>query len=305
MGKVLVKIGTVIEVEDKFSANGADSLRVRVKLNEDKARTPNNIPWAWPLLPKTLQSVPKIGEGVLVIADAVDEFAEGQRYYIGPLISQPQYHEFCPGKYGTSLLQASEHLPLEKISDEAMTNGAFPKAEDIALIGRGQEDVVLKFDKNSKTSEVDLRAGIRQNPMSSDNPNMIGNIIFNGADPAYIQLKYKNGLATQQKHPCCSAVNIVADYVNIMSNYDYNVSDNIHNRDTLVDESKFDETMNKLHQVPKGDKLVELLTIIKGAIMHHVHPWAGMEQCGDWSGFIKKLEGYDIESILSDFVRIS
>ena len=39
--------------------------------------------------------------------------------------------------------------------------------------------------------------------------------------------------------------------------------------------------------------------------MNHVHPWAGMEQCGDWAGYIKKLEGYDIESILSEFVRIS
>jgi hypothetical protein len=44
---------------------------------------------------------------------------------------------------------------------------------------------------------------------------------------------------------------------------------------------------------------------MKGAIMHHVHPWAGMEQCGDWPGYIKKLDGYDIDSILSEYVRIS
>jgi hypothetical protein len=54
-----------------------------------------------------------------------------------------------------------------------------------------------------------------------------------------------------------------------------------------------------------GDKLVELLKIMKGAIMHHVHPWAGMEQCGDWPGYINQLEGYDIDSILSEYVRIS
>ena len=63
--------------------------------------------------------------------------------------------------------------------------------------------------------------------------------------------------------------------------------------------------MENLHQVPKGDKLVELLNIMKGCILHHVHPWAGMEQCGDWSGYINKLNGYDIDSILSDYVRIS
>ena len=52
-------------------------------------------------------------------------------------------------------------------------------------------------------------------------------------------------------------------------------------------------------------KLVELLKIMKGCIMHHVHPWAGMEQCGDWGGYINKLHGYDIDSILSKYVRIS
>ena len=305
MSKVLIKIGTVVEVEDNYSKDSADGLRVRVKLNEDKPSDNNNLPWAFPLLPKTLQSIPKVGEGVLVVTDSLGAFSSGQRYYIGPLISQPQYQEFCKTDDGTTLLQSSSNTPLEKISNDSMTDGAFPKKEDVALVGRGQEDIELRFDPNSKTSEVNIRAGIRQNPMSPDNPNMIGNIIFNGADPAYIQLKYKKGLAPGQKHPCSSMVNVVADYVNIMSNYDWNVADKIHDKDTLMKDDKADEIMNSLHQVPKGDKLVELLTIMKGCIMNHVHPWAGMKQCGDWEGFINKLEGYDINSILSDFVRIS
>jgi hypothetical protein len=98
---------------------------------------------------------------------------------------------------------------------------------------------------------------------------------------------------------------MVADRINIMSNLDDDVSDKLCNKDTMVNTSDTDKMMNSLHQVPKGDKLVELLTIMKGCIMHHVHPWAGMEQCGDWAGFINKLEGYDIESILSEYVRIS
>jgi hypothetical protein len=66
-----------------------------------------------------------------------------------------------------------------------------------------------------------------------------------------------------------------------------------------------DEVMDKLHPVPLGDNLVTLLELMRGAIMHHVHPWAGMEQCGDWSGFIKALEGFPINKILSEYVRIS
>ena len=63
--------------------------------------------------------------------------------------------------------------------------------------------------------------------------------------------------------------------------------------------------MDKLHQVPKGDKLVELLEDMRGAILHHVHPWAGMEQCGDWGGWIQKLSEFDLSTVLSKHVRTS
>jgi hypothetical protein len=51
--------------------------------------------------------------------------------------------------------------------------------------------------------------------------------------------------------------------------------------------------------------LVELLEIMKNAILFHVHGWPGKPQCGDWGGNIEKLRGFTIEDILSDFVRIS
>ena len=302
MGKVLIKIGTVIEVEEDISPNSADGLRVRAQI---KGESRKDTPWAFPLLPKTFQSVPKEGEAVLLFADALGEFDEGQRYYIGPLISQPQFQSYCPSSGATSLLQASSQLPLERPSKEPSVNGAFPNVNDVAVVGRGREDVTLKYDKDSQTSEVDIRAGIRSPYMSSDNPSLVGNIIFNGADPAYIQLKYKDALATRQKHPCCSAVNIVADYINIMSNYDKDVSHNIHDRNTLVKEAEFDNVMEKLHPLAKGDVLVKLLTDIKNAILNHTHSWPGNPNCGDWSGDVDKLRSWTIEDILSDFVRIS
>jgi hypothetical protein len=118
-------------------------------------------------------------------------------------------------------------------------------------------------------------------------------------------LKYKQGLATKEKNAANSVINMVANRINIMSNKDSEIDHKLRNQETLVDDSDMDSIMDSLHQVPKGDKLVELLKLMKGAIMHHVHPWAGMQQCGDWSGFINKLEGYDIDSILSEYVRIS
>ena len=305
MANFSINIGTVREVENTFSKDGYDGLRVRAQLMQDQPQEYDDIPWAFPLLPKVFQSIPKVGEAVFIIVSDDGDKNVTQRYFLGPIISQPQYNTYCQKENATTLLQTHERNPIGKISNVDATRGSFPNAEDVAVVGRGKEDITLKYNDKSKVSEIDLRAGIRGEATNSGNEEMIGNIIFNDIDPAYIQLKYKQGLATGEKTSANSIINMVADRINIMSNKDENVSHNLHDKDMLIAESNMTEVMEKLHQVPMGDKLVELLTIMKGCIMHHVHPWAGMEQCGDWAGFINKLEGYDIESILSKYVRIS
>ena len=302
MGSVLIKVGKVVEVEDRFSTNTAGGMRVRAKLNEDKLKNGDNskIPWAFPLLPKTFQTPPKVGEAVLVIADEVDGFSSGQRYYIGPLISQPQYNSFCAAGDATSLLKFGARNPIQSIDFSGKAFGAFPDKNDVAIIGRGTEDIALKYNEATMVSEVDIRSGIRSNSFLD-----VTNIMFNSIDPAYIQLKYKRGIATGEKHEANSLINIVADRINIMSNRDSTISHDLHDTKTLVKESEVDSIMDRLHQVPKGDKLVELLEIIKGAILHHVHPWPGMEQCGDKPGYINQLKDYDLNKILSEYVRIS
>jgi hypothetical protein len=299
MDEVVFKVGKVREVENVYSKEGTDGMRVRAELSQDRAKKVQDIPWAFPLLPKVFHVVPKVGEAVLVFTDLSNNNVT-QRYYIGPIISQPQYMEYNGKDNALSNLKSGFFKTIERISNYDATRGSFPNNEDVAVVGRGSEDVTLKFDNASKKSEVDLRAGIRKASAFGDNA-LIGNIMFNDVDPAYIQLKYKKNLARDVS----SVANIVADRINLMSNKDNNVSDSIHDKDALVKDEDTEKIMERLHQVPMGDKLVELLEVMKGAIMHHVHPWAGMEQCGDWSGYINKLEGYDISSILSKYVRIS
>lgn len=299
MDEVVFKVGKVREVENVYSKEGTDGMRVRAELSQDRTKKVEDIPWAFPLLPKVFHVVPKVGEAVLVFTDLSNNNVT-QRYYIGPIISQPQYMEYNGKDNALSNLKSGFFKTIERISNYDATRGSFPNNEDVAVVGRGSEDVTLKFDNASKKSEVDLRAGIRKASAFGDNA-LIGNIMFNDVDPAYIQLKYKKNLAKDVS----SVANIVADRINLMSNKDNNVSDSIHDKDALVKDEDTEKIMERLHQVPMGDKLVELLEVMKGAIMHHVHPWAGMEQCGDWSGYINKLEGYDISSILSKYVRIS
>lgn len=307
MSNFSINIGTVREIENPNSDEGYGGLRIKVSLYQDECDNKfikvEELPWAFPLLPKVFQSVPKVGEAVLVFtSDAGDKFG-GQRYFIGPIISQPQYMAYSSKDNATTLMQQSKRTPLENFENSDLTAGSFPQASDVAMVGRGQEDIILRYDNNA--SEVAIRSGIRVEPSTYENPNMIGNIIFNGTDPAYIQLKYKKGIATGAGHEANSVINMVANRINIMSNSDDAIAYNLGDKDTLVSEAKMDEVMDNLHQVPMGDKLVELLEVMKGAIMHHVHPWAGMEQCGDWSGFITQLSSYDIKSILSKYVRIS
>jgi hypothetical protein len=301
MSNFSISIGTVKEVETTNSSGAYDGLRVRAALDIDGKKA--KIPWAFPLLPKVFQSVPKEGEAVLVFMEDNGDRQVSQRYYIGPIISQPQYFDNCEKENATALLKMHDRNPIEKISNVDDTRGAFPNSDNVAVIGRGKEDIILKYNNN--TSEIDLRAGIRAEATNSDNPNMVGNIIFNGTDPAYIQLKHKKGLASGQGTAANSIINVVADKINLMSHNDLEVQHNLSNKETLVEESKLDEIMNKLHPAVKGDVLVRLLELIIGAIMHHVHPWAGMEQCGDWSGFIKELESFPIYNILSEDVRLS
>lgn len=319
-------LATVREVENIYSnyiKDGKhdtdqpfDGLRIRAEIvgkDYPKANDPKYLPWAFPLLPKTFQSIPKEGETVLLLCN---DDTESQRYYIGPIISQPQFNGFCTPENASTLLNdkavgkknskdMKKLRPLERISNNGDTKGAFPKSSDVAVIGRGAEDMIMRYNNTTKESEIQLRAGIRQEPINDPNPNMIGNIIFNGVDPAYIQMKYKSGLAKGENQTANSIINMVANRINLISNKDDNVSDNLKDNNSLIANNKMDDVMSKLHQVPMGDKLVYLLELIKGAIMHHVHPWAGMEQCGDWSGYIKELEKFDINSILSQYVRIS
>jgi len=302
MDNKVVRIGTVLKVESKTDKDDAYASRIKVKLDMDKINSsrPDDYPWCFPLLPKTFQSTPKEGEAVLVITATLGEVLS-QRYYIGPIITQPQYQDKTPAKIARSLLDTYGFSPISSISTNPSAKGSFPGKDDVAVIGRGQEDVILKYDADKNSSEVDIRAGIKKKIPTAQDENSIGNVIFNENDPAYVQVKRKEGIAEDAS----SFVNIVADKVNIMSNKDASVAHNLHDRETLVNEDEMQGVIDSLHSVPHGDTLVKLLELMRGAILEHVHPWAGMRQCGDYAGNITQLENFNINSILSKHVKVS
>lgn len=305
-GESLIKKGQVELVEDT-----ADGLRIKVRLKDD-GRTPlEDIPYAFPLLPKTFQSVPKTGEGAFVIL-AMSDNKMSQRYYLGPIISQPQFQGECKYQYGrgnaTSIIEGGTVEPLERISNYKETLGSFPKVNDVAMVGRGSQDIIMHENEKTGSNEVDIRCGIRNDSTYGNEANgeaVVGKVVFNKEDPAYVQLKYKKNITTAPEQEASSVVNVVADKINIISNKDKN-GFNLTDPDQLINENELDGMMEKLHQVPHGDTLIKLLKVIIDAILTHVHPYASMPPCiADSTLELAGVWLNTLDTILSKHVRIS
>lgn len=307
-GKLIIHKGQVELVEE-----AAEGLRIKARIDSDLWRPLEELPYAFPLLPKTVQSVPKVGEGVFVFTEIAGN-DKSQRYYIGPIISQPQFQEECSFAYGRgaalSLIDGGLVGPEEKISNYSITNGSFPKANDVAVIGRGSQDLVMR-ENSTGSNELDIRCGIRNDAIQQEDGTALneddakrlkGKVVFNKEDPAYIQMKYRKGLTSKSEQEASSITNIVSDKINIISNKDENRF-NVTDQESLIKEEELDEIMSKLHQIPHGDTLIKLLEIIIKAIVSHVHPYAGRPAIME--GYVKDAADFSLPTILSKHVRIS
>ena len=307
-GKLIIHKGQVELVEE-----AAEGLRIKARIDSDLWRPLEELPYAFPLLPKTVQSVPKVGEGVFVFTEIAGN-DKSQRYYIGPIISQPQFQEECSFAYGRgaalSLIDGGLVGPEEKISNYSVTNGSFPKANDVAVIGRGSQDLVMR-ENSTGSNELDIRCGIRNDAIQQEDGTALneddakrlkGKVVFNKEDPAYIQMKYRKGLTSKSEQEASSITNIVSDKINIISNKDENRF-NVTDQESLIKEEELDEIMSKLHQIPHGDTLIKLLEIIIKAIVSHVHPYAGRPAIME--GYVKDAADFSLPTILSKHVRIS
>lgn len=301
--KVLVQYGHVANTDDDL-----DGMRIKVRLNQDRVKD-SDLPYAFPLLPKTIQTMPKRGEGVLVFTMELGN-NESQRFYIGPIISQPQY--FSYDKYyilgGNEYQQAASLLkgagsasPVGGISWCDATKGAFPDKESVAIVGRESEDIELK------DGEIDIRCGIRQEgDLGVDGKDIFGKVCFNGQDPAYIQLKFNNeGVVYAPKANMTasnSIINMVAGKINLVSTNDLAYTEQV-GWDQMLDSSHFSPLMEQLHQLPWGDKLVEYLELMRTMFCEHTHPYPMMTP---YTTFTEPLREWNLsEELLSKDVRIS
>lgn len=290
-----IKVCNVVSIEDN---TGMDRIKVRMvpednELSDEEIIAKKNN-YAFPALPKLLYVKPKVGECVLVICATNN--GDTQRYYLGPVISQQNqvnYDSFMTT--ARSMFKGGIIPPLESPSMEPDTKGSFPEDEDVYVTGRRNADILIK------ENDIRLRCGVKKAPWAAKNK-----FKFNTKDPAYILLRYydtdiSNGENSVKK--CNSVANIVADKINLLGTNSKDYYELTDRKDLITDE-EMKKILDTAHQLPYGDKLVQILDIFRKAFLGHIHnhyllpPNPGTQS-------MNQLINYNLKSILSDTVRIN
>lgn len=282
-----VRISKVVSVDDN-----QDGDRIKVKLfpEDNDIGTIDGLVYAYPLLPKMLHLKPKVGEAVFIIT-ANSENGNSQRYYIGPLISQPTHLEY-ESYYmdSTSMLKNSYTAPDPAPSMNPQTKGAFMGPNDVGLEGR--KNTGLQLTDN----DVRVKAGVK----------ITGNdrrdVIFNSKNPSYLKLKYYDREQSAGGRQYNSTATLVADQINLIgtNSKDYfNVTD----REELISDEDMKKIIEKAHKLPYGDVLIEFLSMFRQAFLKHVHPFPTLPPSLDAIG--ENVRAYDLQKILSETVKIN
>lgn len=285
MSTTIIRTCKVISVDDD-----TDGKRIRVRLYpEDNHTADNELPYVFPLLPKMFQSMPKVGESVQVLLARADD-GESNRYYIGPVISQPHKMLEDPHDFSArSLLKGNVIGPEAAPSTNPATEGAQPGIEDIAVIGRHAAELFLK-DK-----EVQLRCGVHSVNGDSD-------LVFNRVNPAYLQMRYRTPADNGAGGTYQSQANIVADKINLLSHQSKTQFD-LADKEHLVSEESMEDIIARAHALPYGDVLVEFLRLFLKCFATHTHSYPGNPPVPDDT--FKQTLSYDLDSMLSQSVKIN
>ena len=303
----MVFTGQVISVSDEY---GANRIKVRIK-NADNKLMNEDLPYAWPLLPKSLCVPPKVNESVLVLCES--DNPRKQRYYIGPII--PQYQSMFFSDHNTealTILNGNGAKPQANVDNIPEMTGAFAKSNEIAIYGRKNSDIIL--------GDTDLR--IRCGARLADRSNYT-KLTFNLTNPSVIKLKYHEDqlMATKRKWNDAngdmsdkrvevveSSVNVIGQEINLIST---NGSPYVKtsNTDSFIDgnesisDKDIKEFIEKAHPIPYGDILLRYLFLFKQAFANHTHRFHQLPPVHDVT--FNTLDKFVMDDILSKNVRIN
>jgi hypothetical protein len=267
-----LKYGEVVSNTDEF---GIGRIKVRIKgslsAGGDDGILDSDLPFAFPMIPKHIQTVPKIGESVWIfVFDKNRQHAD--RLYIGPIISQPNRLNKDNGR--TTALAGFTFGPIGpnvNPSTIPQVRGVFPDLEDISIQGRYNTDIT------QKNNQIIIRAGKFEE--ISPNTNNPFPFQFNKKTQAFIQIKNDVQLerpTTENTNTTKGSVTtIVANKINLITHKDGSPRFNVLGQDELINDDEMQKILNEAHQLPFGDVLIEYLRLLKDAFLAHVHNGSG------------------------------
>ena len=286
---IAIKICKVIESNDEMKGGRIKA----IVLPEDKSKDVSEIPYAYPLMPQMIHILPKVGEAVLILLTETGNDSS-LRYYIGPIIAQPQNMNNATYFEGaTTLFPNSWTVPVVPSSDD----GIYAADEDVALYGRKGCDLILK------ENEAQLRCGAR-----IDDEEARTGESYNKQSPAYVKLSYNpestkvtnEGTGTNSEYN--SVTTIVGDQVLLLGN-DGKTYFNTASGSEMITQDEIKNAIEKAHAVPYGDVLIDFLKLFLKMFKEHTHPYPGHSTI--LSSGNNNFWDFDFSKILSDNVKIN
>lgn len=266
-----LKYGVVDSIRDE---EGMGRIKVRVSgapsVGGDGNGPIEDLPWAFPLLPKHLSAIPKVGEVVWIFVLGKNS-QHADRLYIGPIVSQ--LDKLNEDKFAASTPlrpftfgQLYSNAPV--LTDDTTNNiipeliGVFPKSDEISIQGRYNTDIT------QKNNEVVIRAGKFE--ASTSNRYKIA---FNSKTQGFIQIKNNVKFLISDDSDATdigTVTNIVSSKINLLTHRNGSPSITINQNDLISDE-ELTKILKDAHQLPFGDILLDYLRLLKEAIFSHVH----------------------------------
>lgn len=302
-----LNIGRVESVDDP-TGMGRIKVAIKGQVNKggDDGLSIDQLPWCFPMMTKLFSIQPKVGEAVFVfILDA--EKPQGDRMYIGPILSQPQH--FNDEGYFKSALNGfsfSVQSPNVNIANIPQLKGVFPNPEDVSIQGRFNTDIT------QKPNEIVIRAG-KFMSSSPDNNNPYP-FTFNSKTQAFIQIKNNVSIPSVDRNTTSSednlpnyngsVTNIVANKINLLTHKDGSPNIQVTPNDLLSD-VEMEKIFSEAHQLAFGDIQLQYLRLLKNAFLSHVHNGSGNVPSGQaLLDFKSKAEDLE-KQMLSKNIRIN
>lgn len=289
-----VRFAEVVSIDDPSGAG-----RIKAVIDpEDRGKPIENIDYAAPYMPNMIHIRPKVGEAVLILLTMTDD-ENSQRFYVGPLISQPNRMYKDPYFMGGDSYFRGSYKPMDPNPEsEPNARGAYPKYHDIALVGRSKSDVILT------DNGVRIRAGVKL----PDKSNQI-KVSFNKKNPAYIKVDHKDKPIVGDVQ---STAAVVADKICLLShgssekkvnNSAYSLTD----PDDLITDAEMASIINEAYKLPYGEKLVDFLKKFVKVFVNHTHDYSCLPPNKSYIDEIVNASSgpLDKEELLSNTVRIN